>query len=128
MSITRRWIPILLGVMLAALSGCRSRGGRGVLDYHVQVRNETSGIVRAVVVRDVPDRILPVIESQIYPRDRAELSLPMRARQERLILQVDAPNNPGSPAKMPLAPGQSIITVMRQGDEGPINLELLQGK
>ena len=98
------------------------------MDYHVQVRNETSGAVRAVVVRDSQDRILPVIESLIYPRDRAELSLPLRPANEGLILQVDAPNNPGSPAKIPLAPGQSVISVMRQGDDGPISLELLRGK
>ena len=107
------------------LGGCRARSQ---IDYHVQVRNETSGVARLVVVRGDTDRIIHVYDTQVYPRDRAEVSLPLRPAGEVLELQVDSPNNPGTPAKMTLAPGQSIIVVRREGDEGTFNLELLQGR
>ena len=115
----------MLGVVASVLGGCRH--GRQI-DYHVQVRNQTSGVARLVVVRDDTDRIVNVYDTQVYPRDRAELSLPLRPAGEVLVLQVDAPNNPGKPAKMTLAPGQSIILVNREGDDGPFSLELLQGR
>lgn len=108
----------------AILAGCRSRP----VDYHVQVRNDTSGVVRALVLRDSEDRIIPVHETTVFPQARGEVSLQRRPSRERLTLQVDSPNNPAAPAQMPLSPGQSIISVTRQGEEGPVKLELLKGR
>jgi hypothetical protein len=114
-----------VGLLVAgAATGCRSRP----VDYHVQLRNETSGALRALVIRETEGRIFPVIDKTVYPKDRAELSIPMRPAREELVLQVDAPNNPAAPAKMQLAPGQTIIMVTRQGDDGPFSLELLKGR
>ncbi|MBX3377980.1 MAG: hypothetical protein KF678_13370 [Phycisphaeraceae bacterium] len=115
---------LVAGVAAAGLGlgGCRGMK----VDYVVEVRNMTGGTVQASVVHDHSERVVVAAGTNVFPNDRKQLSLPRRGRFERLELSVTAPNNPGVPARMPLSPGMTYVNVTRQGDEGPIRLELVR--
>ncbi len=114
---------LLVGLIGVGLVGCRSRMK---MDYHVQVRNNTGGVIQARVFKDLDQNVVVVHNTQIYPNDRGELSLPQRPAGEQLQLQVDTKNNPQAPAKMPLSPGVTHVNVTRESETGPIKLELVR--
>lgn len=111
-------MALLIGV-LAGLGGCRSMK----VDYSVEVRNNTGGAISAQVMHDFDDRVVQVYSMRVNPQSRGQISLPRRGKEERLLLQVSAPNNPSTPAKMPLAPGMAYVNVSREGEDGPVRLE-----
>ena len=122
MSTLIRLSVLALGFAIVGTSGCRSARA----DYHVQVRNETSATIRAMVMHDSDTNLGLVTDAQVGPHDRRDLSMPLRKAKERLVLLVDAPNNPAAPARMPLSPGMTFVKVTRRGDVGAIDLELVR--
>lgn len=120
----RRAATGLIGV---GILGCGAMGGCQA-SYAVDVRNTTPQPLYAQLMEDFDTG--PVLRSsaRLGPGDRGGLG-PVVAREGRAFVVVDTIPNPGTPVRVPLAIGTTIIEVAQVGEQtsGPLEVRIIGG-
>lgn len=120
-----RWVTRGLWVVgvagLAAMTGCQA-------GYAVDVRNTTPQPVYAQLMEQFDTGTVMRSSVRLGPGDRGGLG-PVVAREGRAFVVVDTVPNPGTPVRVPIAIGTTVIEVIQQGNQmsGPLEVRIIGG-
>lgn len=107
------------GFLACLLGGCTT--------YMADVRNKTPQPLVAELVCSNPSKPSKALlaRQRIAPGDRAGLLRNDLPHDWHVFLQVDTEGNPGTPAKLNLGPGTTVINVTQEGEgqNGALKLE-----
>lgn len=119
MSTVSRCAVTGLSALLLAAAGCQN-------SYSVDLRNQTDQPITAELIWPQNQRVHPSLRTvRIGPGDRDSLGTVWAPRKKTVTLDVDFEGNIGHPAELPLAPGRTVVNVVRvdEGAKGRIRLE-----
>ncbi len=116
-----------LAAMSLGLVGCAAMGGCQT-SYAADIRNTTPQPVYAQLMEQFDQTATVRASDRLGPGDRKGLG-PVIAREGRAFLVVDTVGNPGTPVRVPLAVGTTVVEVAQTGDQaaGPLEIRIIGG-